>query len=194
MKDAIRLTNKTAVALRRGAQKARTAHYAAIAIMDIAAAVLSVYWGLKWLPAVPLTLALAALISAAAAMHGRRVYLQMIGQAICTEAAAREIRAGASETLRREKALSDLMAVKADAASAAKPSAQKAPGVKPFFEKKAEDDEEKDLYDEPMPRMEDDEEDEDMLPPKKGASAPSAAPRRRRQQGNLQIIRNEQAK
>ena len=193
MKQPIRLTNKTAVALRRGAQKARTAHYAAIAIMDIAAAVLSVYWGLKWLPAVPLTLALAALISAAVAMHGRRIYLQMIGQAICTEAAAREIRAGSSEMLRREKALSDLMAVKADAASAERTDARRAPGARPFFEKE-EDEEDKDLYEGDMPRAEDDEDDEDMLPPAKKASAPSAAPRRRRRQGNLQIIRNQQAK
>lgn len=183
MKDAIRLTNKTAIALRRNAQRVRTAHYAAVAVLSLAAAVVSVVWGLKWLPAVPLTLGFAAMLDALILVGGRSAYLQLIGQAICTEAAAREIRAGASESLRREKALSDLMAVKADVA---KPAAKKAPGAKPYFEKPA-DDEEKDLYDEDMPM---DEDDEDMTP----APSVSAAPRRRRRQGSLQIIRSHQAK
>lgn len=185
MKDAIRLTNKTAIALRRSAQRVRTAHYAAIAVLSVASAVFAVVWGLKWLPAVPLTLALAAALDAAILIRSRSVYLQMIGQAICTEAAAREIRAGSSESLRREKALSDLMAVKADVARA---SGKKAPGAKPYFEKAA-DDEEKDLYDEDMP-MDEDDEDEDMTP----APSASAAPRRRRRQAGLQIIRSQQAK
>lgn len=190
MKDAIRLTNKTAIALRRSAQRVRTAHYAAVALLSLAAAVLSVLWGLKWLPAVPLTLALAAMLDAAILIHSRSVYLQMIGQAICTEAAAREIRAGSSESLRREKALSDLMAVKADVE---KPAQKKTPGVKPFFEKmdKRADDEEKDLYDEETP-MDESDEDEDMAPAPASSSLP--APRRRRRQAGLQIIRSQQAK
>lgn len=184
-KDAIRLTNKTAIALRRSAQQVRRAHYAAIAVVSLAAAVMSVWWGLSWLPAVPLTLAVAAMIDAAILLRSRSAYLQMIGQAICTEAAAREIRAGSSESLRREKALSDLMAVKADVS---KPAGKKAPGARPFFERNA-DDEDKDLYDEDMPREEDD---EDMAPAPADSSLP--APRRRRRQGGLQIIRNQQAK
>lgn len=188
MKDAIRLTNKTAIALRRNAQRVRTAHYAVIALLSIAAAALSVWWGLKWLPAVPLTLALAAIADAAILLRSRSVYLQMIGQAICTEAAAREIRAGSTETLRREKALSDLMAVKADVS---RPAAKKAPGAKPFFEKPADDEDDSDLYDEGMPR-DDEDEDADMAPAPSASSLP--APRRRRRQAGLQIIRNQQAK
>ena len=201
MKDAIRLTNKTAVALRRGAQKARTAHYAAIAIMDIAAAVLSVYWGLKWLPAVPLTLALAALISAAVAMHGRRVYLQMIGQAICTEAAAREIRAGMSEQMRREQALSDLMSMKADVRRAqekrAKPEnrsvekpEEKAdempePDADPFFEPAEEQEEEKICAKKAPHEKQSGEADRQES---------ASVEHRRRRHKSLQLIRGEQAK
>ena len=194
MKDAIRLTNKTAIALRRNAQRVRTAHYAAVACLSLAAVVAGVILGIMWKPyAVLLLLLAAAAIDAVILLHGRSAYLLLIGQAICTEAAAREIRAGTSESLRREKAISDLIAVKADAEKAEKDAARAMLGKKPFFEKmmeKTEDDEEKDLYDED-PSREEDEDDEDMMP----SSAPaSASPRRRRRQGNLQIIRSQQAK
>ena len=186
MNDAIRLTNKTAIALRRSAQRMRTAHYAAIAVLTLSAAVASfvigVYW---WPPIVALVLAVVAALDAIILVHSRNEYLKTIGQAICTEAAARDIRTGESETLRREKALSDLIAVKADAASAQKPAARKS-GENPFFEK-TEDDEDSDLYDSGM--MEENDEDEDMLPP----AASTSAPRRRRRQGNLQIIRSQKA-
>lgn len=186
MKDAIRLTNKTAIALRRSAQRMRKAHYAAIAALSISAAVASFIIGVfVWLPAAPIILAVTALLDAAILLHSRSEYIKTIGQAICTEAAAREIRAGESETLRRKKALSDLIAVKADAASAQSPAPRRS-GSKPFFEKAAEEDEDSDLYDGDMP--DDGEDDEDMLPP-----ANAAAPRRRRRQGNLQIIRSQKA-
>jgi len=147
-----------------------------------------VVWGFMWTPfAVFVTLLAAAVMDAAILMHGKSAYLLLIGQAICTEAAAREIRAGVSESLRREKAISDLIAVKADAEKAERAAARVTAGKMPFFEK-AEDDEEKDLYDGEIPREEED--DEDMLP----SPASSAAPRRRRRQGNLQIIRSHQAK
>lgn len=183
MKDAIRLTNKTAIALRKNAQRVRTAHYAAVACLSIAAAAAGVIWGIIWHPlAVFLMLIAAAVCDAVILLHGRSEYLLLIGQAICTEAAAREIRAGTSESLRREKAIRDLIAVKADAAKAERDAL---PRVKSFFE----EEDEKDLYEGDVPRDEDD--DGDMIPP----SEPSAAaPRRRRRQGNLQIIRNQKAK
>ena len=189
MKDAIRLTNKTAIALRKNAQRVRTAHYAAVACLSLAAVVTGVIWGLVWAPyAVLLPLIASAVLNALILLHGRSAYLALIGQAICTEAAAREIRAGTSESLRREKAIRDLISVKADAAKAEKEAARAGSIKKPFFEK-SEDDEQKDLYDGDIPREEED--DEDMLPP---SASLSASPRRRRRQGNLQIIRNHQAK
>ena len=192
MKEAIRLTNKTAVALRKNAQRVRTAHYAAVACLSLAAAAAGVVWGMLWKPyAVLLPLIAAAALDAVILLHGRSAYLLLIGQAICTEAAAREIRAGTSESLRREKAIRDLISVKADAAKAEQEAMRAASGKKPFFEKmaeKAKGGEESDLSDENIPH--DDEDDEDMLPPQTS----SAAPRRRRRQGNLQIIRSHQAK
>ena len=43
------------------------------------------------------------------------MYLQLIGQAICTEAAARRIRAEKSEKQRRRQAVDDLVAMQRDA-------------------------------------------------------------------------------
>jgi len=189
MKEAIRLTNKTAIALRKNAQRVRTAHYAAVACLSLAAAAAGVVWGMLWKPyAVLLPLIAAAALDAVILLHGRSAYLLLIGQAICTEAAAREIRAGTSESLRREKAIRDLISVKADAAKAEKDAMRAASGKKPFFEKKAERaEDESDLCDGNIPQG--DEDDEDMLPPQS-----SAAPRRRRRQAGLQIIRSHQAK
>ena len=180
MKQAIRLTNKTAVALRKSAQRVRTAHFAAAVILSIVMLALGVYLGLKWLPAVPLMVAACVLLDCALMLHGKSEYLLLLGQAICTEAAAREIRAGSSESMRRERAISDLINVKADAQLAASGTEKKAQGKKPFFEKAQEEDED---------------DDPDMLPeqPKMTAEKKPAG-RRRRQQTGLQIIRSEQAK
>lgn len=49
------------------------------------------------------------------ALGARRAYLQLIGQAICTEAAARQIREKQSEKERRRQAVSDLVAMQQDA-------------------------------------------------------------------------------
>lgn len=114
MKEAIRLTNKTAIALRRSAQKTRTASFAAAVILSILLGALGVYWGFRWLPAVPLMIVAIALMDCGMAVFARSRYLSLLGQAICTEAAAREIRAGRSESRRREQAIHDMMIAKAD--------------------------------------------------------------------------------
>lgn len=49
------------------------------------------------------------------ALGARRAYLQLIGQAICTEAAAEQIREKQSEKERRRQAVSDLVAMQQDA-------------------------------------------------------------------------------
>ena len=114
MKEAIRLTNKTAIALRRSAQRLRAMHFAAAVILSLALCALGVFLGFLWLPAVPITIAVIALMDCAIVVFSRSRYLSLLGQAICTEAAAREIRAGRSESRRREQAISDLMRAKAD--------------------------------------------------------------------------------
>ena len=53
MKEAIRLTNRTAIALRRSAQRVRAVHIALVVVMTAALAALAVYWGLRWLPLAP---------------------------------------------------------------------------------------------------------------------------------------------
>ena len=62
-----------------------------------------------------LLLALAVATDALLALSARRMYLQLIGQAICTEAAARQIREKQSEKERRRQAVSDLVAMQQDA-------------------------------------------------------------------------------
>ena len=95
--NAIRLTNRTAIALRRQAKRTRNAYF----VMGAAGTLL--------------LLALAVATDALLALSARRMYLQLIGQAICTEAAARRIRAEKSEKQRRRQAVDDLVAMQRDA-------------------------------------------------------------------------------
>ena len=73
--NAIRLTNRTAIALRRQAKRTRNAYF----VMGAGGTLL--------------LLALAVATDALLALRARRMYLQLIGLAICTEAAARRFRA-----------------------------------------------------------------------------------------------------
>ena len=113
--NAIRLTNRTAIALRRQAKRTRNAYFVTGAAGTLLLLALAVYLGMMWLPAVPLLLALAVVTDALLALSARRMYLQLIGQAICTEAAARRIRAEKSEKQRRRQAVDDLVAMQRDA-------------------------------------------------------------------------------
>lgn len=166
MKEAIRLTNKTAAALRRCAQQVRAAYFAAGVLLSLLLIVLGVYWGFQWLPAVPLSVAAAVLLDCMLFVRSRSRYMSLLGQAICTEAAAREIRAGRSESLRREQALNDLMRVRADVMtpSAARPSGGERPAKRSDAEDAA-----------------------DGQPETHGVHS------RRRRQSGLQLIRSEQA-
>lgn len=192
MNEAIRLTNKTAIALRKNARKVRSAHVIAACVLSVVLAVLAFIIGLKYLFAVPLMVIGIVLMDCAIMLRARSQYLLLIGQAICTEAAAQEIRAGRSEKTRRERAISDLMGVKADVERAQSGiESRMASGVNPFFESEAEQEEE----------------DDDLLPVRKvqirraeTAQEDDAMPRRRRRQsssqsasqsGSLQLIKNE---
>ena len=95
--NAIRLTNRTAIALRRQAKRTRNAYFVMGAVGTL------------------LLLVLAVATDALLVLNARRMYLQLIGQAICTEAAARRIRAEKSEKQRRRQAVDDLVAMQRDA-------------------------------------------------------------------------------
>ena len=185
MKQPIRLTNKTAIALRKNAQKMRMAYYAAAVLLSMAMAAAAVYLGILWLPAVPLMVILCVLLDCVIVMRARSQYLLLIGQAICTEAAAREIRADSREQKRKERAVSDFLEAKEDVK---KPVQKKMQEAKPFFEKGMND-----------------RNDEAALMGKTVALAAvhahesddgkeADAPRRRRQQKSLQLLKNDRAK
>lgn len=111
---AIRLTNKTAIALRESARTVRRTGVVVGAVLTAGLAAASVWCGMRWLPAVPLLIGAAVTIDALIALHARQTYLLLTGQAICTEAAARGIRGEADARQRRKQALSDLAEIQKD--------------------------------------------------------------------------------
>ena len=121
---AIRLTNKTAIALRKNAKKTRNACFTVGGVGTLALLALAVYWGMQWLPAVPLLIAAAVAMDALLALTARRMYLQLVGQAICTEAAARQMRGEKNEKERRRQAVDDLVAMQRDAQRRAEPASE----------------------------------------------------------------------
>lgn len=110
----IRLTNRTAIGLRKSAQRLRSAWLVGMGIVTMIFTVLAVYLGFSWLPAVPLTLMLGGLVIVLMMIISRSQYLLLISQAICTEAASRQMEESRSEKKRREKAIEQLAAMRAD--------------------------------------------------------------------------------
>ena len=115
---AIRLTNKTAIALRESARTVRRTGVVVGAVLTAGLAAASVWCGMRWLPAVPLLIGAAVAIDALIALYVRQTYLLLTGQAICTEAAARGIRGEADARQRRKQALSDLAEIQKDVETA----------------------------------------------------------------------------
>ena len=125
-------------------------------------------------------MAVCVLLDAAILAAGQARYLSLTGQAICTEAAARQIRGEADASSRRRQALRDLAAVSADAADALRPSGEQ------------EDDDMNAQSDAPVW----DDADDPDLRPEKAARAPRAGKevpaRRRRRQAAFQVLSNDQ--
>ena len=121
---AIRLTNKTAVALRENAKKTRNVLFGFGVVGTLALLALAVYWGMRWLPAVPLLIAAAVAMDALLALTAQRLYVQLVGQAICTEAAARQMREEKNEKARRRQAVDDLVAMQRDAQRRTEPASE----------------------------------------------------------------------
>lgn len=180
--DAIRLTNKTARALRRSARRQRVLYMVSAAVLTLVLAVVSVLLGIRNLMAVPVGVGAAVLLDAMILAAGKARYLSLTGQAICTEAAARQIRGEAEESGRRRQALRDLAALKADAHQA---------------QRDALGDEDDDLSAEEEAQPEEEDADDPDLRPAQEKRAPRAdapAHRRRRQAGFQVIHHDERAK
>lgn len=113
-KDAIRLTNKTARALREQAKAQRTALYVLATVLSIILCALAVLIGIQHLIAVPVCVLTAIALDALIITIARGRYLSLTGQAICTEAAARQMRGESAEMQRVKTAARDLEKIKED--------------------------------------------------------------------------------
>ena len=122
-KDAIRLTNKTARALREQAKQQRNALYVLATVVAVVMCALAVGLGIAHLIAVPVCVLTAIALDALIILLARGRYLSLTGQAICTEAAARQMRGESAQEQRVRTAARDLERIKADLASDA-PEAQ----------------------------------------------------------------------
>lgn len=194
-RDVIRLTNKTARSLRRNAARIRRLYVAAAIAATLALCVVAVLLGLRTLYAVPLTVLAIVLLDAAILTAGQSRYASLLGQAICTEAAARQIRGETDERSRRRQAALDLAAIKADMAGgqeeAANAQAEPDPDLLPERPQK-------------KPRIvreaQEDAAESDtrrVLPAKKADGAPQEtlqSAHRRRRQAAFQVIESEQAR
>ena len=169
---AIRLTSKTALALRRYAKMERTMALCAAMILSLLMAALAVLLGLRWLIAVPIITAAAVLMDAAIFIRSRSRFLSLTAQAMCAEAAARQLREERKEKRRRDQAIRDLAGMKEDLRLDEAPETQSAPP----------DEEE-------APREETQGED-----PFAADGEEAQTPRRRRRQATLTVLRKEDAK
>lgn len=195
----IRLTNKTALALRKSARQERTlALFSAIFLTALLAA-LAVIIGIRWLFAVPLLIALAVMMDAVIAVRASSRYQMLTGQAICAEAAARQMRVDRREKDRRVQARRDLDDVKADVMSAA----LMARAAAHEDEEETEDEEEssgpsstakKETTLMEMQRERESGEDEEPDDGRQEEDLPRVPVRRRRRQTPLTVLRSEDVK
>ena len=192
-RDVIRLTNKTARELRRSAARMRRVYVAVAVVVTLALCVAAVLLGLRTLYAVPVTVLVIVLLDAAILTAGQSRYSALSGQAICTEAAARQIRGETDERSRRRQAALDLAAIKADVAQE---TAQEAP---------AQEEPDPDLLPErpqKKPRIVRETKENAqgdtrrVRPAEKASAAPQEAPgaHRRRRQAAFQVIESERAR
>ena len=192
-RDVIRLTNKTARELRRSAARMRRVYVAVAVVVTLVLCVAAVLLGLRTLYAVPVTVLVIVLLDAAILTAGQSRYSALSGQAICTEAAARQIRGETDERSRRRQAALDLAAIKADVAQE---TAQEAP---------AQEEPDPDLLPErpqKKPRIVRETQENAqgdtrrVRPAEKASAAPQEAPgaHRRRRQAAFQVIESERAR
>ena len=112
--EAIRLTNKTARNLRAQAKQQRKVFYAVATVLSIVLSAAAVLLGMQHLIAVPLIVLLMIALDALLIFIGNGRYLSLTAQAICTEAAARQLSGESAEEKRISTAKRDLERIKAD--------------------------------------------------------------------------------
>lgn len=115
-KEAIRLTNKTAKNLREQARQQRNALYVTAIVLSVALCAAAVLLGIEHLIAVPVIVLLAIALDALILLLARGRYLSLTAQAICTEAAWRQLRRDTAESRRIDTAMRDLDRIKRDIA------------------------------------------------------------------------------
>ena len=182
--EAIRLTNKTARALREQAKQQRLALYVAASVITVVLALFAMVMGMQRLVYVPVTMLVIILLDALIILLARGRYLSLTGQAICTEAAARQMRGESAEEFRVKTARRDLEKIKADLAAS------------------FEEDEEDEDFSLPLPSRKMAEKPavaihESQQPQEEEAPMPvvmEPVAQRRRRQARLQVLSSEQAK
>ena len=175
--ESIRLTNRTARALREQALRQQLLLRLCAVIAGLALAALAVYLGMQRILYVPFLLLAMIALCALLLTLARARYLTLTGQAICTEAAARIMRGERAEQQRIIQAQRDLSSIKADLAAFAAP--------------RDADEEDEDLYGgvpTATARV--------SAAPVAASAAPAQGepPRRRRRQARLQVLSGEEAK
>ena len=188
--EAIRLTNKTARALREQAKQQRLALYVAASVITVVLALFAMVMGMQRLVYVPVTMLVIILLDALIILLARGRYLSLTGQAICTEAAARQMRGESAEEFRVKTARRDLEKIKADLAAS--------------FEEDEEDEEDED-FSLPLPSRKMAEKpavaihesvqlQEEEAPTPDNTLVMEPVAQRRRRQARLQVLSSEQAK
>lgn len=98
----IRLSSRTAVALRRSAGKVRLICQAIGIVMTAGLFALAVFLGFRWLPAVPIVVAFTAFFDVILYVHAERTILSLTSFALSAEQASRSLRAEAKEEARKK--------------------------------------------------------------------------------------------
>ena len=171
--ESIRLTNRTARALREQALRQQFLLRLCAVIAGLALAALAVYLGMQRILYVPFLLLAMIALCALLLMLARARYLTLTGQAICTEAAARIMRGERAEQQRIIQTERDMNGIRADLAAHA---ARREP-----------DEEDEDLYG-GVPQV------TARVSAAPAAPAQGEPPRRRRRQARLQVLSGEEAK
>ena len=112
--SAIRLSSRTAIALRRSAERVRLICAALGVVVTFAMFALAVFLGLRWLPAIPITVAFAVFADLLIWVHAQRVSLSMTSLALSAEQASRALRADSAEKRRKEEAEADREEIRRD--------------------------------------------------------------------------------
>ena len=175
--ESIRLTNRTARALREQALRQQFLLRLCALLGALALAALAVYLGMQRILYVPFLLLAMIALCALLLTLARARYLTLTGQAICTEAAARIMRGERAEQQRIIQAQRDLSSIKADLAAHAAP--------------RDADEEDEDLYG-GIPKATARVSAASVAVP--AAPAQGEPPRRRRRQARLQVLSGEEAK